>query len=203
LIPVHAPEATNYALTIAISPREELHLRLIYNTRHIDRGTIEAIAKDLPAVLAALASSQPNTTVADILAYMPPERRGKAAAQAANVVRLQTGTTRVSPDGETEQKLVEIWNELLGRSDIGVDDNFFDAGGQSLLLLRMHRLIESAFGAQPIVKLLEYPTIRTLAAHLSSSDSSDQTGRRAEHAAERASKQRAALAKQRTKAKQG
>ena len=112
-------------------------------------------------------------------------------------------TAPVSASGETEQKLVDIWEELLGRSDIGVDDNFFEAGGQSLLLLRMHRLIESVFGVQPIVKLLKYPTIRTLAAHLSSSDGREQGGRRAEQTVERALKQRDAFAKQRTKAKLG
>jgi acyl carrier protein len=133
---------------------------------------------------------------------MPAERRGRAAAQAANVVRLQARTIPVSASGETENKLADIWKELLGRSDIGVDDNFFDAGGQSLLLLRMHSLIESAFGVQPIVKLLEYPTIRTLAAHLNSSGGLGQGGRRAEQTAERALKQRAAFARQRTKVKQ-
>ena len=205
LIPVQAPEATNYALTIAVSPAEELNLRLIYNASRIDRDTVEAIADDLPAMMAALATSQPTATVADILAHMPVERRGKAAAaaDAARILRLQA-TTSAAPKGETEQKLVEIWSELLGRSDIGVDDNFFDAGGQSLLLLRMHRLIESAFGVHlPIVKLLEYPTIRTLAANLNSSDGPEQAVRHAELAAERALKQRAALARQRVKAKLG
>jgi non-ribosomal peptide synthetase component F len=203
LIPVRAPEATNFALTIAVSSGEELNLRLICDTNRIDHGTIEAMANDLPAIMAALASSQPNTTVADILACLPAERRGRAAAQAANVVRLQARTIPVSASGETENKLADIWKELLGRSDIGVDDNFFDAGGQSLLLLRMHSLIESAFGVQPIVKLLEYPTIRTLAAHLNSSGGLEQGGGRAEQTAERALKQRAAFARQRTKAKQG
>ena len=68
----------------------------------------------------------------------------------------------------------------------------------------MHRLIESAFSVHlQIVNLLEYPTIRTLAAHLDSSDDAEQAGRHAELAAERALKQRAAFAKQRTKAKLG
>jgi len=92
----------------------------------------------------------------------------------------------------------------LGRSDIGVDDNFFEAGGQSLLLLRMHRLIESAFGVRlQIVKLLEYPTIRTFAASLNASNGPEPAVRHAELAAERALKQRAAVAKQRMKVKLG
>jgi amino acid adenylation domain-containing protein/non-ribosomal peptide synthase protein (TIGR01720 family) len=206
LVPVQAPEATNYALTIAVSPGEELKLRLIYDACRTDHDAVRAIADDLPAMLAVLGASQPTTTVADVLAHMPAERRGKAtaAAHAARTLRLQAATTSAAPKGETEQKLAAIWSELLGRSDIGVDDNFFDAGGHSLLVLRMHRLIESAFGVDlQIVKLLKYPTIRTLAANLNSSDGPEQAVRRAELAAERAFKQRTALAKQRLKAKLG
>ncbi|HEV7443387.1 MAG TPA: condensation domain-containing protein [Steroidobacteraceae bacterium] len=206
LIPIQTPEATNYALTIALSPGDELGLRLIYNANRIDRGTIEAIASDLPDILAALGTSHPAAMVADMLQSIPVERRGKAAAaaQATNVLRLQTRTPLAAPKGETEQKLVAIWRELLSRSDVGLDDNFFDAGGQSLLLLRMHRLIESAFGVHlQIVKLLEYPTIRTLAALLNSSDDAEQVGHHAELVTERALKQRAAFAQQRSKAKLG
>src|SRR5262249_54976384 len=79
LIPVRAPEATNYGLTIAVSPGEELTLRLIYDASRINRDTVEAIADDLPVIMAALGASQPTTTIADILACMPAERRGKAA----------------------------------------------------------------------------------------------------------------------------
>jgi hypothetical protein len=201
LIPVQVPEATNYALTIAVRPAEELNLTLIYHVSRVDCDTIEAIAVDLPAVMTALGLSQPNATIADILAYMPAERRGKAAAAAhtPSTLRLQTSA---APEGETECRLVEIWSELLGRSDFGVNDNFFDVGGQSLLLLRMHRLIENAFGVRlQIVKVLEYPTIRKLAASLNSLDGPEQGVRQAGLAAERALKQRAALAKQRVKSK--
>ena len=83
LFPVQAPEATNYPLTIAISPGEQLSLRLIYNENRLGRDTIEAIAEDLPAMLSALGASRPASTISDILDQMPAERRGKAAATAA------------------------------------------------------------------------------------------------------------------------
>ncbi|QIP05504.1 non-ribosomal peptide synthetase [Bradyrhizobium symbiodeficiens] len=204
LIPVQTPEATNYALTMAVSPGEQLTLRLIYNEQRVDRGTIEAIASDLPVILEALALSGSKAIVADILASLPVERRGKAAAvaRATNILRLQAGAPISVAESETEQKLAAIWTSLLTRSDIDVDDNFFDAGGQSLLLLRMHRLLESTFERRiQIVKLLELPTIRLLAAYLNSSDEVGQAGQHAEHAAERASRQRAAFAKQRAKAR--
>ena len=153
-----------------MSPGEQLSLRLIYNENRLDRDTIEAIAEDLPATLSALGASRPGSTISDILDQMPAERRGKAAATAAAAqsARRQV-VSRIAPKGETERRLVDIWSELLGKSDVGVDDNFFDVGGQSLLLLRMHRLIENAFGVRvPIVKLLQYPTIRALATQLGS-----------------------------------
>jgi len=206
LIPVQAPETTNYALTITVRPGEELNLSLIYNVSRIDSDTIEAIAADLPAVMAALAASQPTATVADILTYMPAERRGKAAAavHTASTLPSQIAASSIAPRDETERRLIEIWSQVLGRSDFGVDDNFFDAGGQSLMLLRMHRLVESAFGVRlQIVKLLEHPTIRKLAANLNSRDGVEQDVRQAELAAQRALKSRAALAKQRVKGRPG
>ena len=128
---------------------------------------------------------------------MPAERRGKAAAAAAAAqsARLQTGHLEL-PQRERRSAGWSISGaSCWARSDVGVDDNFFDVGGQSLLLLRMHRLIENAFGVHlPIVKLLQYPTIRTLAAQLNSPMSPKQAARHAELAAERALKQRAALA---------
>ena len=49
---MQVPEATNYALTIAVSPSGELNLRLIWDASRINRDTVEAIAHDLPAMMA-------------------------------------------------------------------------------------------------------------------------------------------------------
>ncbi len=197
LSPIHVPEATNYALTIAVSPDEELDLRLIYDASRIGRDTVEAIADDLPAMIAAMGASQTTTTIGDVLAFMPTERRGKAATAVLGK-HSRPAAPPAAARSETEQKLVQIWSGLLGRSDIGIDDNFFDAGGQSILLVRMHRLIESSLGTRlQIVKLLEHPTIRKLAANL---NAPEQDILQAGEVAERAAKQRAALAKRRVKA---
>jgi hypothetical protein len=50
----------------------------------------------------------------------------------------------------------------------GLDDNFFDLGGDSLLLLAVHANLQKALQLEiPITDLFEFATIRTLAAHLS------------------------------------
>lgn len=70
----------------------------------------------------------------------------------------------VAPTDATEKKLVELWEDLLGRKPIGVTDNFFELGGQSFLAVRMIARIHKLFGkALPLSVLFEKATI----AHLS------------------------------------
>lgn len=69
---------------------------------------------------------------------------------------------------ETEQVLIDIWKELLGVETIGLDDNFFDVGGHSLLVLIMAKKIEQATGTRIApVQLFRHTTIRSLAEYLS------------------------------------
>ena len=54
---------------------------------------------------------------------------------------------------------------------MGLDENFFDLGGHSLLLLRAHARLREDLGRDlPIVSLLQFPTVRSLARHLSGGD---------------------------------
>ncbi|HYR57222.1 MAG TPA: non-ribosomal peptide synthetase, partial [Chthoniobacteraceae bacterium] len=47
-------------------------------------------------------------------------------------------TQFVAPQSATERRIAAIWQEILALPAIGIDDNFFDVGGNSLLLLRVH-----------------------------------------------------------------
>ncbi len=77
----------------------------------------------------------------------------------------------VAPASVTEKRIAAIWREALGLSEVGVDQNFFDIGGHSLLLVRVHGKLNEAFHRPiAIVDLFRYPTIRSLAAHLSGDD---------------------------------
>jgi len=70
----------------------------------------------------------------------------------------------VAPRTPTEQIIMEIWAEALGLENVGVIDNFFDLGGDSLMLLWMHTHIQETFAIDiPIVIMFKYPTITALA----------------------------------------
>jgi amino acid adenylation domain-containing protein len=73
----------------------------------------------------------------------------------------------VEPSSPLEAALVKIWAEVLEVPAIGVQDNFFDLGGQSLLMARVVAQIEQELGQSlPPSVLFEAPTIQQLAQRL-------------------------------------
>jgi amino acid adenylation domain-containing protein len=68
-----------------------------------------------------------------------------------------------APCTESEKALVEIWKTVLNLKNIGINDNFFDIGGHSLLAVQIMTKIENKTGKKfPIAILFKYPTIQLL-----------------------------------------
>ncbi|OAF13572.1 hypothetical protein AYJ54_43360 [Bradyrhizobium centrolobii] len=94
-----------------------------------------------------------------------------------------------------EREIGEIWREVLATGAVGLDDNFFDVGGDSLLLANVHGRVQRELKLDiPITDLFEFTTIRGLARHLSTSTATKAS--RAD-AQERAQRQRAAFGRRR------
>jgi acyl transferase domain-containing protein/acyl carrier protein len=88
-----------------------------------------------------------------------------------------------SPEGEVEQALAAIWEDLLGVQPVGANDNFFELGGHSLLATRILARIDEQFGVRlPLRVVFDAPTLRQLAAQIqpSSSGETPPTGEREE-----------------------
>jgi acyl carrier protein len=63
-----------------------------------------------------------------------------------------------------EQGLTDIWRQVLGVEQVGVEDNFFDLGGHSLLATQVIARIRSTFHVQlPLRTLFDTPTVAGLA----------------------------------------
>jgi amino acid adenylation domain-containing protein len=72
-----------------------------------------------------------------------------------------------SPRSDVERQIAEIWQEALGLPTVGIHDNFFDLGGHSLLLVRVHTELAKRLSLKvPLVTLFEFPTVAALAAHV-------------------------------------
>lgn len=88
--------------------------------------------------------------------------RTKLPAPETTRPRLEQPFVRAS--NLIEEELVQLWGEALGFRSVGIDDNYFDLGGNSILAARLADMISGAFHIDvPIVKLFEFPKIRLLA----------------------------------------
>ncbi len=82
--------------------------------------------------------------------------------------RPELATILVMPQSDAEQLIAKIWQEVLQLEEVGIHDNFFDLGGNSLLLLKSCSKLAEILGRElSIVELFQYPTISALAQHLS------------------------------------
>jgi hypothetical protein len=71
----------------------------------------------------------------------------------------------------TEEAVARIWRDILQVPELGVEDNFFDLGGHSLLLHMVQERIVADLGRDvPLVELFGLPTVRATAAHLDGAD---------------------------------
>ncbi|HTN92143.1 MAG TPA: amino acid adenylation domain-containing protein [Sorangium sp.] len=96
----------------------------------------------------------------------PPARRSIPGRTPQPVALDQARPAAVAGDG-LESAIAQIWAEVLKRLQVGHDDNFFDLGGDSLLLVSMARHIRERFGRDvSLINLFEHPTVSQQAAYL-------------------------------------
>ncbi|CAM3789778.1 thioester reductase domain-containing protein [Xenorhabdus thuongxuanensis] len=101
--------------------------------------------------------------------YIPLTSSGKRDKKRLEDVaeRLNASYDRVQPRIETEKRVYEIWCGLLGTDVFGITDDFFQIGGNSILVARMVEHIEKAFSLRvPISAIYVEPTVARIAAIL-------------------------------------
>jgi natural product biosynthesis luciferase-like monooxygenase protein len=102
-----------------------------------------------------------------VLAELPLTPNGKVdrgALPEPSGDRPELETAYVAPQTRLEQTLAELWRELLQVERVGLNDNFFDLGGHSLLIVQAQARIRETLGLEvPIVKLFQFPTVSSLA----------------------------------------
>lgn len=139
-------------------------------------GYIVAAGDDAPAANTLrdfLKQKLPDYMVPSVyvsLAKLPLTPNGKVdrkALPAPQASLTKSAQDFVAPTGGVEQTLATIWKEILKADQIGADDNFFDFGGHSLQVVQVqNRLRETLQVDIPVIKLFQYPTIRSLAAFI-------------------------------------
>lgn len=123
-------------------------------------------------ILHALRMKLPSYMVPSILSlldHLPESSAGKVDYHALQVPRAEASVTvSRQPSNEMERELLALWQKVLKRPQLHVEDNFFDAGGDSLAAVSILTGIEKLIGRRvPMYLLTERPTVEGLAAALS------------------------------------
>jgi amino acid adenylation domain-containing protein len=71
------------------------------------------------------------------------------------------------PQSGVERRIAKVWEDVLAIGEVGLDDNFFEIGGHSMLVAKMQERLATELGKPiTVVELFQFPTVAALAAHL-------------------------------------
>jgi amino acid adenylation domain-containing protein len=131
------------------------------------QGPAEIVKEDLAALLPDYMI--PNRVLA--LDELPLTANGKVDSKAlltsGKVTSADTATAYVAPRTPTEQRLAQVWGKALKYDSVSVEDEFFAAGGNSLIAVTLINKLNKDFGTQlPLQVIFESPKLADLAARV-------------------------------------
>ncbi len=120
-----------------------------------------------------------------VLDEMPLGPSGKLDRKALPApAEMRTEGARAEPGSRsrTEAAIAGLWSEVLGLEKIGIQENFFDIGGHSLLVAKVRAGIQTLFGIElSIAEMFKYPTVKALAERVEQGASGSREGQAAVH----------------------
>jgi amino acid adenylation domain-containing protein len=151
---------------VFVSDSSQAYTNVPFGQAHEDRWTAtlrRALQVKLPDYMV------PSTFVTlDKMPLTPSGKVNRRALPAPDKRRPALAQSLVTARTPIEQAIANIWQDVLGVEKVGVDDNFFDLGGHSLLLVQLHRRLEEALGTKTsVIDLFRYPTITSFARFVS------------------------------------
>jgi amino acid adenylation domain-containing protein/non-ribosomal peptide synthase protein (TIGR01720 family) len=134
-----AVETTNYPLTLLVSPGRRLSVELGYDAALFDAATVEDLGERLRQVLRRFVDD-PGAGLEPVLE--PP---GPPLPAPPKTVRVPRPARHVAPRTDTERVVAQAWAEALELDQVGVEDDIFHLGGDSLRSLVITAKLKAAF----------------------------------------------------------
>jgi len=177
---VRTYERGNYPLTFLVIPGEEIVLQLAYDASVLSRERADALLDLCRALLdeivrnperpishfyeslrtrhASTANGHP--AIEPELPERPVDEYAPAVTYAASSSEPAGQAPHDEPQTPVQRKIARLWAEALGKDDIGLHQNFFELGGDSIGAMRLISRINRALRIQiPIRSLFENPTV--------------------------------------------
>ncbi len=162
-------EQTNFDLTIGVMLSEGITFNFIYNEKQFEKESIQGLAECFDTVIKEITENcEKRVSQIDILSDEQKDQlKLKFAYVDTSLTVKAVSTEYVEASNQLEQALLEIWCKVLQTERISVNDNFFDIGGNSVLLIKMHTMINKIYpNLISGTDLFSYPTISKLAKYI-------------------------------------
>jgi amino acid adenylation domain-containing protein/non-ribosomal peptide synthase protein (TIGR01720 family) len=154
----------HYPLAVQAVPGREIEVRVQFRTDVFDAARVDAIIKRFEQVLLAM-TADPTGLLWDLMDGDEHARPAPAAAPATR--HRNTGGEERSPATLVEQVLAGIFAHVLELDGVGVDESFFELGGDSLSAMRAVAAVNAALDVRLAVStFLEAPSVRAVSRHL-------------------------------------
>lgn len=160
----HHGARTHHALTLLVNPGERLGLHLVYDRSRYGDAAGTTILQHLHQLLTALAAAGPETLVEELAGGLPSEEIPEVHAPAR---RRRGQGSAVPPRTPLEERILTLWQRVLGFDGLGVEDDFFELGGHSLLAAELVDALRRDLRLDiPLRLLFAAPTVARLAREL-------------------------------------
>lgn len=178
---IHAIEQATYPLNVVITPDPQLRLKIIYDPDQFGHTFVDHLLLDLCQVLEKMIS-HPHSSLSEVFGVIQFHQERDPESQTAVINPLQTEqlhnpanrqpqsdprTMVASPGNRLEEHLVHLWEKLLKKDQIGIHENFFDLGGDSLVgavcIYQVHEMLHEPI---PLKVIFNSPTVFELSRYL-------------------------------------
>lgn len=120
----------------------------------------------------------------DALPLLPNGKLDRRAGPEA--LQEEPEASYIAPASELERLISKVWQEVLGLEKVSTKDNFFDLGGHSLLMVKVHSQLKELLNRElKMTDLLNYPTISSLSQFLKNGRGDDSAQDRIQSRVER------------------
>ncbi len=168
---------SNYPIAFVVVPGSQLKLEVRYDLRRFQPVTVIRILRHMEAIINSLVA-EPDVQLGSLMDVVDKlERKAHAQEFVGELSDAQTHLVKnfVPPHTSTEKVIANIWAKVLQLEKVGIHDNFFDIGGNSLLTIPICSKIRETLNVNiSVIDLLTYPTVSEFAKYLAQNQETEQ-----------------------------
>ncbi len=157
---------TGYLVSLGVVPdKQSLRLTLTYDRRRVPMTMVDTMVSILQGTLQALPQMQ-ESLLSDLLANAAVEEL-REPLRSVEEIAVASQQLYTPPRTAIERVMAQAWADVLGQPRIGVEDKFFDLGGDSISALRLFTVVQQRLDKQlPVTLILQNPSVAQMAAEV-------------------------------------